>query len=380
MIELVDRTMLALQRALLARAMYPPGLQVESCEEHAFRKVLHLLKFRQKIDVFVLDDRVIFDDTTLPSSANLISDHSLFGLLFHNGVDRITFQNGVDVNQIRSFLDDLDASRSDDCRRLQATTHINFSFIKKVGTTNSTRPNTSHPILDHQKMSTTVGDTWQKIDCGEGFNPKDLSGLITGISQTIMISDYAMLPLAAIKKHDEYTFVHTINVSILSAALGKLAGFNDVVVYDLCMAALLHDIGKRCIPEELLNKYDKLTDEDFKIIQRHPEEGARMLLATPQVPELSVVVAYEHHIRADGSGYPKVPKGWKLNMASRIVQVADVFDALRTNRPYRKALPLPKIIDIMKKDVGTFFDADLLDLFFEYVAGHHNLDPIKLGN
>ena len=105
-----------------------------------------------------------------------------------------------------------------------------------------------------------------------------------------------------------------------------------------------------------------------------------MLLATPQVPELSVVVAYEHHIRADGSGYPKVPKGWKLNLASRIVQVADVFDALRTNRPYRKALPLPKIIDIMKKDVGTFFDADLLDLFFEYVAGHHNLDPIKLGN
>ena len=380
MINRVDNAMLALQRALSARVIYPPGRQVESCEEHACQKILHLLKFTPKIDVFVLDDRVIFDDTTLPSSDNLINANSLFGLLYLSGVDRITFQHGVDISQIRSLLDELDACRIAESKRLQATTHITFSFIKNVDTTDSSPQNKSLPILDHQMMAGTVSDTWQNIDIGDGFDPDILAGLVTGISQTVQVSNYAMLPLAAIKKHDEYTFVHTINVSILSAALGRLVGFNDAVVYDICMAALLHDIGKRCIPEELLNKYSHLSNDEYKIIQKHPEDGARMLLTSPQVPELAVIVAYEHHIRADGSGYPRVPKGWKLNLASRIVQVADVFDALRTNRSYRKSLPLPKIIDIMQKDVGSFFDADLLELFFQYVTHHHNPDTSNLAN
>ena len=378
MIDKVDNAMLALQRALSARAMYPPGRQVESCEELACRKILHLLKFRQKIDVFVLDGRVIFDDTTLPSSDNLINVNSLFELIYHSGVDRITFQHGIDISQIRSLLDELDVCRIDDSKRLRATTHITFSFIKKVNTTDSSPHHKSLSILDHQKMAVTVSESWQNIDIGDGFDPDKLAGLVTGISQTVQASDYAMLPLAAIKKHDEYTFVHTINVSILSAALGRLVGFNDAVVYDICMAALLHDIGKRCIPVELLNKYTHLTDDEYKIIQKHPEDGARMLLTIPRVPELSVIVAYEHHIRADGSGYPKVPKGWKLNLASRIVQIADVFDALRTNRSYRKSLPLLKIVEIMQKDVGTFFDADLLDLFFQFVTPQQNPDHTTL--
>ena len=80
------------------------------------------------------------------------------------------------------------------------------------------------------------------------------------------------------------------------------------------------------------------------------------------------MVAYEHHVRADGNGYPRVPRSWNLNLASRIVQLADVFDALRTNRPYRPSQPVPKIVEIMKHDVGTFFDADLLRVFFEDVV------------
>ena len=93
-----------------------------------------------------------------------------------------------------------------------------------------------------------------------------------------------------------------------------------------------------------------------------------MLVNTPGVPEVAVIVAYEHHIRADGGGYPRVPRGWRLNLASRVVQLADVFDALRTNRPYRAGMPLPKIIELIKSEVGTFFDADLVKVFFEDVV------------
>ena len=93
------------------------------------------------------------------------------------------------------------------------------------------------------------------------------------------------------------------------------------------------------------------------------------------MPEIAVVVAYEHHVRADGGGYPRVPKNWRLSLASRIVQLADVFDALRTNRPYRPGLPLPRIIDVMRNEAGTFFDADLLNVFFQEVVSRGIPDP-----
>ena len=113
-------------------------------------------------------------------------------------------------------------------------------------------------------------------------------------------------------------------------------------------------------------------------MQLHPVAGARFLLNTPGVPELAPIVASEHHVRADGSGYPKVPKNWKLNLASRIIQLADVFDALRTTRPYRAGLPVPKVVEVMRHDVGVFFDADLLQIFFEQVVSRGIPEPAEV--
>jgi HD-GYP domain-containing protein (c-di-GMP phosphodiesterase class II) len=89
-------------------------------------------------------------------------------------------------------------------------------------------------------------------------------------------------------------------------------------------------------------------------------------------------VAYEHHVRADGGGYPRLPRRWRLSLASRIVQVADVFDALRTHRPYRPALAVEDVSAVMRKDVGVFFDADLLDVFFSRVVGRGVPAPAQL--
>jgi putative nucleotidyltransferase with HDIG domain len=188
----------------------------------------------------------------------------------------------------------------------------------------------------------------------------------------------ALIPLAPLKRHDEYTFVHTINVAILSISLGEAVGLNDQAVYELSIGALLHDVGKQAIPKEILSKHGLFTPEERQLMEIHPIEGARMLINTPGVPELAAVVAYEHHIRADGGGYPRVPNQWRLNLASRIVQLADVFDALRTNRPYRPGLPLPKIVELMKAEVGSFFDADLVKVFFEQVVARGIPSPANV--
>jgi HD-GYP domain-containing protein (c-di-GMP phosphodiesterase class II) len=103
-------------------------------------------------------------------------------------------------------------------------------------------------------------------------------------------------------------------------------------------------------------------------MKRHPEDGARILLATEGVPELAVVVAYEHHVRFDGSGYPAVPRGWKTSLASAVTQVADIYDALRTDRPYRTGLDRDTIMAMMTADSGTHFEPALLAAFFELVV------------
>jgi HD-GYP domain-containing protein (c-di-GMP phosphodiesterase class II) len=144
------------------------------------------------------------------------------------------------------------------------------------------------------------------------------------LSKTVEENLGAMIPMASLKSYDEYTATHIINVALLAMALGEAIGLPPKTVHDVGIAALLHDVGKLKVPTSILNKPDRLTDEEFGAIKRHPEEGSRMLFTTPGVPELAVIVAFEHHIKCDGGGYPVVPKSWKPNLASAITQVADI--------------------------------------------------------
>ena len=138
---------------------------------------------------------------------------------------------------------------------------------------------------------------------------------------------------------------------------------------DVGVAALLHDIGKLRVPAEILNHAGHLDDHQRALIQRHPEDGARILLATGGVPEVAVAVAFEHHMHHDGvGGYPQVSRPWTMNLVSEMTHIADVFDALRSNRPYRKGMSRDRIAAIMRHDAGTVFDPDLVEVFFSDIV------------
>ena len=139
-------------------------------------------------------------------------------------------------------------------------------------------------------------------------------------------------------------------------------------MHDVLLAGVLHDVGKQRIPLAILRKPERLTPEEAAIVRRHPEDGARMLMNLPGIPDMAVIVAYEHHQRAFGEGYPHPPVHWEPHLASRIVQVADVFDALRTHRPYQVAAPVPKILEIFRREERSFTDPDLVRLFLSEVA------------
>ena len=163
-------------------------------------------------------------------------------------------------------------------------------------------------------------------------------------------------PIREMKNFDEYTFTHALNVCVLSSALAQALQVSDEMVSAIAMAALCHDLGKKDVPKEILNYNGPLTPEQWLLMQRHPSCGARLLLDIPGVESanpLLPVVAYQHHMGANQSGYPKLQRNLPqhtLHFASHLVAIADVFDALRTVRPYRPAFSVTKTATILIKD------------------------------
>ena len=158
------------------------------------------------------------------------------------------------------------------------------------------------------------------------------------------------LALAPLRAMDEYTFTHSTNVCILNLAQATALGIEGQLLNDIGVSAMLHDIGKLFVPEEVINKKGQLDDREWELMRQHPMRGAQYLLDTPGVPRLSVVTAFEHHMKYDGSGYPAVAKDWQQNLCSQMTAISDVFDAMRTERSYKVAMDVDKITPIFQRN------------------------------
>lgn len=189
--------------------------------------------------------------------------------------------------------------------------------------------------------------------------------MVVGSLSVAMHSDQQLvLPLLRLRNFDEYTTTHSLNVSVLSMAVGEFLGYGTRDVRGFGMSGLLHDLGKVTIPHDILTKPGKLTPEERTIMNAHPIEGARMILETEKNLDLAAVVAYEHHIMLDGEGgYPRLRFNRECHFASRVVHVCDVYDALRTRRPYREAWPSEKVLDYIEERAGHEFDPDIARAF-----------------
>jgi putative nucleotidyltransferase with HDIG domain len=172
-----------------------------------------------------------------------------------------------------------------------------------------------------------------------------------------------VLPLLHLKEFDQYTTTHSLNVAVLAMGLAENLGCTPNEVRAYGVAGLLHDIGKIRIPLEVLTKPGKLTDEERSIINRHPSDGARVIMQSDEELDLAAIVAYEHHIMLNGGGYPMMHYSRPCILASRLVHVCDVFDALRTKRPYRDAWESEKVFAYLLERAGTEFDPDLVSAF-----------------
>lgn len=254
--------------------------------------------------------------------------------------------------------------------------------LKKIGISSvsvtSTNPNFKLTPPEDIVQETTRIDAIQHI-C-DAFQDVENSGQLD-VDTVQNVSDHILfdviqrrenlVQLTDIRLHDTYTFAHSVNVAILSAMLGLLCHYTKQDLALLTLGALLHDLGKIKIASDILNKTGRLSNEEFSIIQNHPMEGARRIREMgSKLPSSGILaaIAAQHHEHVDGKGYPQHLTGDQIHRFSKIVAIADVYDALTSERPYKKAYSPSITRNIMVNVNKGQFDMDLLKLFFNNVA------------
>lgn len=174
-----------------------------------------------------------------------------------------------------------------------------------------------------------------EVRLGKAIEPGECVVLVDEVVESINRHPDALLSLARLKTADEYTYMHSVAVCALMVSLGRQLGLNDAQCRDAGMAGMLHDLGKAAMPQEILNKPGKLTNEEFDIIKTHPTRGYEMLLDSPNVSDGAKDVCLHHHERYDGTGYPDKLAGETISLLARMGAVCDVYDAVTSDRPYK---------------------------------------------
>ncbi|PTV96201.1 HD-GYP domain-containing protein (c-di-GMP phosphodiesterase class II) [Halanaerobium saccharolyticum] len=226
-----------------------------------------------------------------------------------------------------------------------------------------------------------VTNTFDRIKNGFiDLNTNDLKNVVEDITDELVLNEDVLLNLVSLKSTSDYTYEHSVNVSVVCIALGKMLGYSKSELFKLGMGGMLHDIGKTLIPEEILNKPAKLTDHEFEIIKNHPELGFNYLQQIESISPLSRIVVYSHHERVDGSGYPRGLKGDEIHEFARVAAIADVFDALTSDRVYRDRWPTYKAAEYIMNHTEQLFDYQLVKKFLPQVSFYPNGSEVILSS
>ena len=290
------------------------------------------------------------------------------------GVQRLEFDTDVTREDYEDFLEQvlarLTLAAVDTSEQRQArTSSIKFGAIGVKGETKSLQDVTQAKVqtatIAFSLQEEAAAVQWMHGEVGErGMLPlAEAEAVVRSLSLAMHGENEMLLPLLELRQFDEYTTTHSLNVSVLTMALAESIGLGARDVRTFGVAGLLHDLGKVRVPLEILNKPGKLTDEERLVIQRHTVEGARIIISSDRELDLAAAVAYEHHIMLNGGGYPQCHYHRDCHRASKLVHVCDVYDALRTKRPYRDAWEADRVVAYIEERAGTEFEPQIAQQF-----------------
>ena len=295
-----------------------------------------------------------------------------------NELGSITFTNVLNEDEIKKLLTALISADHSDIpfETLQEAANniknISIGKLRKIAQ-ESDEPNRKK-IIKKTYFNTVsiVKNISNKISMGEKTNLKKAKRLMEIIADQIVENESLLISMTTLKDYDEYTYYHSVNVCILSLSLGHRLGLSKKVLSELGLSALLHDIGKIEVPKEILNKPSEFSEEEWRIVRKHPTWGAWAILKIQGINPSSMnaaVSAFEHHLYYDLSGYPKIKSKIILDLFSKIITIADQYDAMTSSRVYsRMPQPPDKALSIMVERSGTQLDPYFLKIFINMIG------------
>jgi putative nucleotidyltransferase with HDIG domain len=325
---------------------------------------LESLQSTASVVIGFIGEEVVVDGTRLPRGTA-----SLIGFardLRDRGVEKITLSRGLSRSEIGQLI----GAFSDRASPIPLPERLIARGVRNVALGRIVVDEVSEDsagIAAARRVYGTAVETaetlWNAAKAGDQPDPGAARKIIDGLARLVTQDRTSLMALTALKKYDNYTFTHMVNVSALAMAQARALNVDGPLLREFGFAALMHDIGKVHTPLEVLNKPGKLTSDEFDIMKRHVVDGAHILRRTPEMPALAPIVAFEHHLKQDLSGYPEKIGSRKLNLCTMIVSIADVFDALRSNRPYREGMATVRIRSIMGEQGNPQFNQVLLKRF-----------------
>jgi putative nucleotidyltransferase with HDIG domain len=359
--EIVRRFAAALRASELYAARHPLversiASLVEGCTGH--------LAYASSLVIGFVGDDVVVNDARLGKTSASLS--GFVRGLRDRDIEKISIQHGITAGDMQAFLAEL-ADRAPqkplaDRLGARSVRHITVGRLSLDDV-----PTEPLGIDAARRVYNSAVDSaqslWNQAKAGDLPDPHTARKIIDSLANIVNQDRTSLMALMALKKYDNYTFTHMVNVAALSMAQARALNLDGPLLREFGFAALMHDIGKVNTPVDVLNKPGKLTQDEFKVMKRHVIDGAHILRRTPEMPALASIVAFEHHLKQDLSGYPENVGHRTLNLCTMIVSIADVFDALRSNRPYREGLATARIRSIMSEQGNPAFNQVLLRRF-----------------
>jgi len=375
-----DEFMRRLSAALRGAQLYAPSHPlVRRALDGLFESLNHLLADQPSIAVGIVGTDVIVGDQPLPKAvAESMSE--MVRRLKQLGIERIAFDRGVTPEEVTTLAmtlahperrpgqSSVGVTPADPLAALSTLPHIQVGRIEIGGKGEASAQDVATIRHLYSEATTLAGSVWEMTKTEGMPDPGVARELVESLAQAVSASRTALIALTALKNYDNYTFTHMVNVSILTMSQARALGLDGAQLRELGLAALMHDIGKVRTPTEILNKPEKLTDAEFAVMRMHVVDGAEILRRTPEMPAIAPVVAFEHHLRLDGTGYPFGVKRTGLNIGTMLCSIADVYDAMRSQRAYQEAFPSDRILAVMKRNDGQQFDQHLVRRFTQLLG------------
>jgi HD-GYP domain-containing protein (c-di-GMP phosphodiesterase class II) len=332
-----------------------------------------------------------FDDEVLLGEQLLAAESMIFDQLTRDmqssGQTSVNFVQGLTLDELERAMQVLamDSAQIEAAGGIEAVAEAASIPNVKIGTVAYAR----NPDDFITEISIQARETFtQALDAAHEFGEavargKTPSGdqvrdAVRGIVDNVLENRGAMLELSGLKSHDEYTYVHSINVTILSIALGSLISSNRRFLSSLGVGALMHDVGKMTLELEVLNKPGSLTEAEWALMRMHPVYGAEVAAGVRGLDRASIVVILEHHMRYDLDGYPERRLRRPQHIASRIVAIADAYDAMTSKRIYAAQHRHDEALEMLAENAGTAFDPALVRAFTQMLGMYPPRSLVRL--